>query len=620
MKSRVAIKVTGDTRLFTVPFPYLDRNHVVVTVNRVLKYPGADFDWRADGNIEFHQSISGNVLELVRKTPEDGPLVTFYNGAVLTEAELNTAIRQLLYISQEIRDYYDALIDGALDSLVLESGNEEAGPVIDKVIEQVLNSQLLADLQQRITDIDTNAGTITDAVLRLAGLESVVDALATLEGKPIGTVILDERAERIEGDTAIAQTLSLLGAKSGDGLSFMIDLDRVKVSLQESLAERLTAMQSRIGAAEASIASEATARATADSAASTRMDGLLASINSNDSAVRALILNEQTARVAGDQAEASARSVLQTKVNGNTASIEQHSESINGLNSQWTLKVDVNGRVSGIGLASSGTFSEFIVLADRFAVVTPGKSPVVPFAVDANGVYMNQAYIRNLVVDKISGGAITAQWKINDSAGRIVLDTGTHMKVLGVGFGANGDLIEWFGPKMSVSACTKGNAITYVATNGDAYFGGTLSAGTFKNAAQSTQVGANANTTTGEFESFGGRRVVTTSFSLVHTGNRTGNNAGISPVGVTVVLKRNGTTVATYPISGQYRGTYDSETNRTYYVCDFSGSFTYTDNSGGTSCTYSLELTSASGTWPRSDYNITSSGPTQRLSVISVEE
>lgn len=66
-------------------------------------------------------------------------------------------------------------------------------------------------------------------------------------------------------------------------------------------------------------------------------------------------------------------------------------DDVTGLSAQYTVKVDVNGYVSGFGLASTATdgvpTSEFIVNADKFAVVTPGQPGKHPFTIgQVNGV------------------------------------------------------------------------------------------------------------------------------------------------------------------------------------------------------------------------------------------
>jgi len=56
--------------------------------------------------------------------------------------------------------------------------------------------------------------------------------------------------------------------------------------------------------------------------------------------------------------------------------VETHTESIDGLHGQYTVKIDNNGTIAGFGLAntatnSSNATSNFFVAADKFAVVPP---------------------------------------------------------------------------------------------------------------------------------------------------------------------------------------------------------------------------------------------------------
>lgn len=111
----------------------------------------------------------------------------------------------------------------------------------------------------------------------------------------------------------------------------------------------------------------------------------------------------------------------QSTADGNTATVQTHARSINGLEAQYTVKVDVNGRVAGFGLATTpknGTpESKFIVNADRFGIGATGKADVFPFVVDTqknrvgvNGelVVNGKAIIDNLNAGAISGDKITA--------------------------------------------------------------------------------------------------------------------------------------------------------------------------------------------------------------------
>ena len=112
---------------------------------------------------------------------------------------------------------------------------------------------------------------------------------------------------------------------------------------------------------------------------------------------------------------------VQSTADGNKATVQTHAKSINGLEAQYTVKVDVNGKVAGYGLATTpknGTpESKFIVNADRFGIGATGKADVFPFVVDTqknrvgvNGelVVNGKAIVDNLNAGDIHGDKITA--------------------------------------------------------------------------------------------------------------------------------------------------------------------------------------------------------------------
>lgn len=105
------------------------------------------------------------------------------------------------------------------------------------------------------------------------------------------------------------------------------------------------------------------------------------------------------------------------------ATIQQQFKSIDGLNAQYTLKLDVNGLISGFGLASSSTSSEFLIRANRFAIAPPsgqgntGKYAFVYQAtattlangtVVAAGLYLDTAFIGSLDAERINATSLSA--------------------------------------------------------------------------------------------------------------------------------------------------------------------------------------------------------------------
>lgn len=93
-----------------------------------------------------------------------------------------------------------------------------------------------------------------------------------------------------------------------------------------------------------------------------------------------------------------------------------------GLYTQYTVRLDVNGYVSGFGMANDGNTSSFLVHADTFAVGKPGQTGIYPFVIGtvdgvtavciAKGLIQDasiySAQIYSLGADKITAGTIDA--------------------------------------------------------------------------------------------------------------------------------------------------------------------------------------------------------------------
>lgn len=235
-----------------------------------------------------------------------------------------------------------------------------------------------------------------------------------------------------------------------------------------------------------------------------------------------------------------------------------------------------------------------------------GQAEVELIATDSNGNATSNVNIRAAKITlggqttpvlTIADGNATFGSDVYVNNAKIVVDTGTHMKVIGKGFGTNGQFIEWFGLKMPFASCSEQNAITFIKTNGNAYFGGSLSVGTLRNAVQTTSLSANANVTTGVFGSNGGPRIVSASYTFSSQAQISGAcpTPPSSPY-ATVQLFRgtneSGTLLATMSVtSGSWNctpgfGVY--EPGRWQFTA--SQSITVTDNTGGLTASYFVRL------------------------------
>lgn len=451
---------------FPVSFPYLNRLHVSVRVNgRPVLYV-----WHTDSVVRALAPLSGGEsVVIARDTPIDAQLVEFQNGAVLTQEDLNLAVKQVLYKQQELADLYErTLLEAQVrigDANGVVTNPQE---VADQLAQLVLEADILDEFRQRIADIDSQAEGLADVDGRLGqlrtdheALAAVVDALGEIEdGSGLATVIAEERDQRIAGDTALAATISLLGAKNGASNAFILNLDTVKASPTQSLAERFTAIEANAASnASALVTTEATARASADASFASTLSLLgakngpgtafildtstvqvgggqtlgsrLSGIDTAIGAASASVVAEQSARITADGALASEISRVETRVDGNVASISAVASSVGGIAAKYGVSLDVNGYVTGFLQNNNGSSGSFVILADRFAVVAPGASPTVPFEVSGGSVFVNGTRLTpgSVGADRLninSLSAITANIgflvSYNPSGGRVERD------------------------------------------------------------------------------------------------------------------------------------------------------------------------------------------------------
>lgn len=376
----------------------------------------------------------------------------------------------------------------------------------------------------------------------------------------------------------------------------------------------------------ARIATEETVRASQDSALATRID----TVEANLGTANAAITSEQTTRANADSALSSRIDTVSTTVDGHTASITTAQSSIDGLKVRYGVQLNANGYVTGFVQNNDGSSGEFVITADRFAIVdpaaAPGATPVVPFEVVGGVTRIKEAVIDTLTVDKLTDGTnsanMTQDGDILMGTGKIIFDNGTFMKVQGVGFGSSNQFIEWFGPKLaSLASCTESNAISYLKTDGSAYFGGSLSAGTLSNSASSSSEAPNTQIALGPFGSNGGAKVLTLSYSFdISTDGNTSCPTSPNPSATVVLYKGaegdTSTPIATMNLTGTTRCS--TSASDAYFQQTISGSTTYTDNDPAlTGLKYWAKLTART--------NDTVSGPfpptiTQRLTIQSVEQ
>lgn len=299
----------------------------------------------------------------------------------------------------------------------------------------VNQDQLLVD------QIDQNAETLIRHVISSAEERGYLELQTFLNGTDLKTVAIQEQSQRTTADSAFASSFSLLGAKSPDGTAWIMDLNTVKVSPVESLADRLSALAVTSGNNAAAIVAEQQVRATADTAEANTRVQLAASVAQNT----ANIITEQSVRASADSAFAtnftllgaanalatawvldgstvqtspgtsmsSQFSSINSSLGANAANISTVSTTVNGLTAEFKLTVNSGNHHASITAFAGGSISTLIFSAGMIGFDN-GGSGTFPFSIVGGKVIAT-----NFQADDIKANTITANMIIGGEITRI---------------------------------------------------------------------------------------------------------------------------------------------------------------------------------------------------------
>lgn len=181
---------TTGGRIYNVPFRFINREHVSVLVDGLAT---SAFTWLDDGRIQLNVApASGAKVTIKRTTPLDNPIVDFTNGSVLTDADLDVAAIQSLYVSQEVLDAYGSVVY-TLSQLSALSGNvpPPASPGDDGKLLVAMNG-----IYSWVGTIALPTGTIaalTSTTITTGGFQATTGVVTTLDAEAItgSTLSLD---------------------------------------------------------------------------------------------------------------------------------------------------------------------------------------------------------------------------------------------------------------------------------------------------------------------------------------------------------------------------------------------------------------------------------------------
>ncbi|MEX5587067.1 host specificity protein J [Pseudomonas urmiensis] len=354
------------------------------------------------GNIGPWYPVANGVLG--QSSSDAGPILELISGQI-TESELGQDLLAEIQKIPGLQEQIDAL-DGlkAYDpELSYESGEMV---VVDGRIYQAVhdvpadpeggnappNVNYWIDVGQSLETANGLAQQVATNTADISELDGVVTAQATA----FEALRAAYRDDNGEGDLADA-------IKGWESTAAIATESRVRATEGEAIAERLTTFDARVASNEANITQLERVVATNESATALKLDQLNVSVGQTNAAV---------------QTTSQALAALDGKAS-----------------TMWSVKMQVNAQdqyvAAGIGLGiengPAGLQSQFLVSADRFAVVNGINSTLSsPFAVQGGQVFINQAFIADGTITNAKiGSFISSTNYVAGQLGWILNKSGT---------------------------------------------------------------------------------------------------------------------------------------------------------------------------------------------------
>lgn len=227
---------TGSVTDYSIPFDYLSQDHVKVTLDGVAT---TSFSFLSASLVRMDAAPSGD-LRIYRETPTSTSLVTWTDGSILLDNDLNLGNLQMLYVAEEvITNSLSKTLGGnwngqGLRFTNLAAGTEDGDAVIKSQLDPVLNqaqSQLDA-ANSALTAVSDAETVLANAISTLADIQALADAAAVsaqnaesaADGLPTGSQLAGMPGKKLivndaaNGYDLVSSLASFYGLSVTDGV------------------------------------------------------------------------------------------------------------------------------------------------------------------------------------------------------------------------------------------------------------------------------------------------------------------------------------------------------------------------------------------------------------------
>ena len=281
-----------------------------------------------------------------------------------------------------------------------------------------LNTTEILEIDGRVTSLATQLSVVSSEFREDDGEGDLADAIDGVRSKAVFTESVRTQASQ---NYAFGEHLTSLDASVAKNTASITTLDTVVATDRQATAESLSRIQSEVDENTASIlqVSETVAEAEESIATiQTVVDSVYTSGRDDngdgelDSAIEATNSAARFSQQVRTQATVNtslvnATQTLQAGLNTTNAQVQTTSQALatldNEASTMWSVKMSLNSQgqyvAAGIGLGiengPAGLQSQFLVSADRFAVVNGTSNSSVPFIVEGSQVFIQSAFIKD---------------------------------------------------------------------------------------------------------------------------------------------------------------------------------------------------------------------------------
>lgn len=261
---------------------------------------------------------------------------------------------------------------GDWSNWVSGTSTADAKDVLDLLHEQISESQLNKDLQEKIekigdvdfTEINQKIDDVSNAVNNLdegltqeiadrtegdEKLHSELNAYKLSNDTSV-SAITESITQIVDDQSVMSQRVETVFAQTAANTGLILEEQLVRASEGEALSQKIDTVASEFDSSLSLVKSDIKTVTDANEAMATRVDTVASEFEENKATV------QQQINTIASENESTANTVntLQTTVGENTASIQEQKQSIDGVYAQQYMKFDVNGHIVGHGSMNDG--------------------------------------------------------------------------------------------------------------------------------------------------------------------------------------------------------------------------------------------------------------------------